>query len=218
MSSYQVNEATLDIAAREVYKLRIWESRQDRPPSLGCETDSEMGQLTAIGQELSLLNAAAVAGRYRELPECSQAQHYRWESSFLTLSHVARYKAVRSLVYQCAEPPVFGTEPFIELERAGQGVDPSDHGFERLDVDFESGFHPGQDSDPSVIAEELESRGVERFLFEIESVGQFDASFCVWVDSEEIDKARGFERRDGDGFSPAQAAQAALRLWINPGI
>lgn len=60
-------------------------------------------------------------------------------------------------------------------------VDLSEKGYIPVWGEFENGFHAGQDDDPKAIAKALEKRGVEDFIFSLDSVGQFDAHFTVWV-------------------------------------
>jgi hypothetical protein len=71
-------------------------------------------------------------------------------------------------------------------------IDPADHGYIQLNEDsFENGFHPGQDADPKVIGETLREAGITRYLFNLNSTGQFDLDFSVWVhESEDVEKAR----------------------------
>ena len=60
-------------------------------------------------------------------------------------------------------------------------IDPEDFGFESYNGVFESGFHPGQTDDPSKIAKEVEAKGFNHYVFKIDSVGQFDCRFKVYV-------------------------------------
>jgi hypothetical protein len=64
-------------------------------------------------------------------------------------------------------------------------IDPADHGYTLLEDGFESGFHPGQDDDPREIAAGLRERGIDNFVFRVDSVGQFDASFSVYIPTQE---------------------------------
>lgn len=110
------------------------------------------------------------------------------------------------------------------------GISPSDHGFARLDNVFEHGFHPGQDADPRKIAAALEARGVTRWLFTLDSVGQFDARFSVWADAEEFaalpPASRELSDAESDGPSVSEAMKRGLqeaslkmsRLPAGPGI
>lgn len=59
-------------------------------------------------------------------------------------------------------------------------------GYVKLDGDFQNGLYGGQSASPEKIAADLRSRGVSRFVFKIDSKGQFDLKFSCWVHREEI--------------------------------
>jgi hypothetical protein len=89
-----------------------------------------------------------------------------------------------------------------------------DLGFERLNEDeYERGFHPGQNDDPRAIAKSLRSNGVDRFLFAIDSVGQFDTRFSVWVDREQMAVAKASLEASGTQgeVSPSEALRKGLQ-------
>ena len=65
------------------------------------------------------------------------------------------------------------------------GIDPADHGYKLLEGDFENGFHPGQNDDPREIAKRLRENGIDRFVFRLDDVGQFDARFSVYAPAED---------------------------------
>lgn len=69
-------------------------------------------------------------------------------------------------------------------------IDPADYGYVKLnDESYETGYHPGQNDSPEVIAKELRAKGISRFLFQIDSVGQFDGRWSVYAhESEAQDK------------------------------
>jgi hypothetical protein len=91
-------------------------------------------------------------------------------------------------------------------------VDFDEHGYTRLDVDFERGLHPGQADNPSKIAKLLEAAGVTSYLFSIDSVGQFDTRFSVWVHKDQwVPDLLSDPSECRDEISPAQHAEAALR-------
>lgn len=60
-------------------------------------------------------------------------------------------------------------------------VDPTDHGFEAYNGQFEAGLHPGQTDNPRDIAERVRADGWAHFVFKVDSVGQFDIRFRVYV-------------------------------------
>jgi len=68
-------------------------------------------------------------------------------------------------------------------------IDPSEHGYFLFEEGLEHGWHPGQDASPEVIAKAMRKRGIERFLFHIDDIGQFDMRFSVYVHEEEREKA-----------------------------
>jgi hypothetical protein len=65
-------------------------------------------------------------------------------------------------------------------------IDPADYGYEKLEGDFENGFHPGQNDNTKEIYKRLHDQGHKRLLFNIDGVGQFDISFSIWKKVEEV--------------------------------
>ena len=66
-------------------------------------------------------------------------------------------------------------------------LDLAEHGYVLLQDSFEHGFYHGQDADPKLIGEALREQGIDRFLFTLDSTGQFDISFSVWIHREDIE-------------------------------
>ncbi len=65
-------------------------------------------------------------------------------------------------------------------------IHPEDHGYVRgCEEDYEHGFYGGQNDSPEAIGQDLKSQGIKRFLFRLESQGQFDVDFSVWVHESE---------------------------------
>jgi len=62
-------------------------------------------------------------------------------------------------------------------------IDPGEYGYVKLE-EYESGFHPGQTDDPRKVAKELRAKGITRFLFNLDDVGQFDSRWSCWVKVE----------------------------------
>lgn len=88
------------------------------------------------------------------------------------------------------------------------------HGYERLDLDCENGWHGGQNDDPRALAKALRERGVTRFIFVLDSVGQFDMDFSVWVHKSEYKKVAGKEtalQAAGKGADPAEVLKRGLK-------
>lgn len=92
------------------------------------------------------------------------------------------------------------------------GWDLSELGYVRLDEDFQNGLYGGQSANPGKIAEALRSRDIERFVFQIDSVGQFDARFSCWVHEDEMPEGGlTLDTDETDGPDPAEAMKAALQ-------
>lgn len=89
------------------------------------------------------------------------------------------------------------------------GLDLGAQRYVKTDGEYENGFHPGQNDDPEVIAESLRKLGIKRFIFEIDSTGQFDMNFSVWVHKTEYNKLSG--ELNSEGINIAGAMQSALK-------
>jgi len=91
-------------------------------------------------------------------------------------------------------------------------IDLADHGYVLLEDSFEHGFHHGQDADPELIGAALREQGVERFLFTLDSTGEFDMSFSVWLHEDELAvlDRDAWELAPKDGPSVAAGLQRAL--------
>jgi hypothetical protein len=66
-------------------------------------------------------------------------------------------------------------------------IKPEKHGYILIDDNKETGWHPGQNDDPHKIAKELRDKGISRFIFNMDSVGQFDCRWSVYVHEDEKD-------------------------------
>ena len=66
-------------------------------------------------------------------------------------------------------------------------VDWTERGFVKLNEDeYESGFHPGQTDDPTIIlAKARKADPNADYLFSIDGVGQFDMRFSIWKRARE---------------------------------
>lgn len=61
------------------------------------------------------------------------------------------------------------------------GISLEEHGYRLYQDGYENGFHPGQNDDPQAIAKQLREKGFKNFIFQLDSTGQFDMNFSVWV-------------------------------------
>ena len=89
-------------------------------------------------------------------------------------------------------------------------IDPSEYGYVKAnDEDYENGWYGGQNDSPEEIAKSLRELGVERYLFVIDSTGQFDMHFSVWVHESEMDLVT----KEPEGkckIDPADALKSSL--------
>jgi len=92
------------------------------------------------------------------------------------------------------------------------GLDLEGLDYTRLDEDFQSGLYGGQCADPHKIGAALRERGIERFVFQVDSVGQFDSRFSCWIHNDDMPEG-GLEldSTETDGPDPAQRMKAALQ-------
>lgn len=88
-------------------------------------------------------------------------------------------------------------------------IDLSEHGYEKLDEEFERGFHPGQAADPHKIAKALREQGIEDYIFELDEARQFDVTFSVWI-PEDADVSLDEYETDSD-VSPATRMKQGLQ-------
>ncbi len=84
------------------------------------------------------------------------------------------------------------------------------HGYKLLADDYENGLYGGQSDRPELIAEALREQGISRFIFNLDSTGQFDLSFSVWVHESESVDLEEFETAPTAGPDPATQMQKAL--------
>lgn len=115
-------------------------------------------------------------------------------------------------------------EEYLEsIEDTGQVnsiFDPSDHDYVLVESDFERGLHRGQDADPEIIGKLMRGAGFSRWILNLESKGQFDVSFSLWLHEEEAEKNDGegiilakriIEQGNTDGPSVAGAMERGLK-------
>lgn len=120
----------------------------------------------------------------------TQPTHYGWRPSYHTDEDGI----------WCENCTVDAPEALLEDLRGNphkaltlDGIDLHDHGYVRVEREFENGWHPGQDDSPKAIAAALQARGIDDFIFTLDDVGQFDARFSVWVKREDAPAAAGVE-------------------------
>ena len=157
-------------------------------------------------------NAVEWCDEWATCAECGSAVRTKPDSYCWTRSYVEWAGDLTS--HQCISDDATKRE-YIEQELEGD----SDHadtldwdlaglGYVRMDEDFQSGLYGGQSASPRKIADALRERGVERFVFQIDSVGQFEARFSCWLHEDE--DMPSLDRGETDGADPAVQMQAAL--------
>lgn len=102
------------------------------------------------------------------------------------------------------------------------GVNPEDFGYVKVAKEFENGWYGGQNDDLAAIATSLKKMGINRFLFDITAVGQFDTHFRVLVHESELQKfsEQAFDEDETTGPDPADVMKSALQnmpVVSNPG-
>jgi len=68
-------------------------------------------------------------------------------------------------------------------------IDLEKHGYSKLELDLQHGLYGGQDDNPDKIAQALDNAGIEDYVFSIDSVGQFDMRFSVYVKHDSLSAA-----------------------------
>jgi len=79
-------------------------------------------------------------------------------------------------------------------------IRPEKYGYVKMNKDnaYETGWHPGQNDDPKKIAKELENKNIDRYLFNIDDVGQFDIRWSVYVHKDALNAVgTNCDRADG---------------------
>lgn len=64
-------------------------------------------------------------------------------------------------------------------------LDLDELGYVKVGENYEHGWHQGQNDSPDVVATSLKARGIHRFIFKIDDVGQFDVRFSVYIHEDE---------------------------------
>lgn len=114
---------------------------------------------------------------------------------------------------ECIDPE----EHFADLEgdtnkcNTVPSLNPGEHDYLLIQDEFEHGMHEGQASSPAVIGKLIASIGVERFLFNLDSKGQFDIRFSAWLHKSEEDKLEAAQQALDDGNTNGPEPAAALK-------
>ncbi len=176
-----------------------------KDPDATYETiDNTMPRIGAIleklGAELEWEDEWCACSECNKLVRISP-DSYSWKPSYWNSGGCGLY---------CHECVKDDPEDYLEHLEGNAGdantldLDLEEHEYRKVDADYENGLNGGQCDDPGVIAKSLWSLGIERFIFEIDGIGQFDVHFSVWVHESEYDKLDPSEFRSR-GDDPAAA-------------
>lgn len=165
-------------------------SHYDREQGKHIDDDNTLPRVCALFEKLGI--EIEWNDEWCACSECgklfrTQADSYGWQRSY--------YQFECDLVcHECVDP----VEVLADLEGKPHTaltidtINPEDHGYVKAnDEEYQNGWYGGQDDDPDAIAESLENHGITRYLFQIDSVGQFDLRFSVWVHEDEADLLNG---------------------------
>jgi len=117
----------------------------------------------------------------------TQPNSYSWRAS---------YWMDEDATCLCAECTFDDTEDYLQSHenRPRQAVtlrcNPALYGYHLWQAGLANGFHPGQDDDPALLADQLRSLGATRFLFTLDGTGQFDLEFSVYVHDDDWEKCK----------------------------
>jgi hypothetical protein len=127
---------------------------------------------------------AVFEDEWTECGECYKSvrtspDHYGWRPSYFL------FHDCEVVCHECiSEDP----EPYLEAISGDpnkavtiDGVHPEEHGYTQVWGEFQSGLYGGQMDSPHAIARAFEERGWDDFVFSLDSVGQFDCKFTVYL-------------------------------------
>jgi hypothetical protein len=148
------------------------------------------------------------SGLIRTEPDC-----YSWTRSYVETEYNGPV---------CEDCTLEDPEAYLESLEGNEDaavtldVDPGAYGYRKLNKErYETGFHPGQDASPKLVAKTLRGFGLSRFLFTLDSVGQFDAEWSVWLHKSEWQEFKAkraeFDAANVDGPSNSARLDAYLR-------
>ena len=114
----------------------------------------------------------------------TEGDSYSWKKSFHTDSD-GNNMCVECIVDN-AVIYLYDLEDRFDIANTIDSIDPAEHEYVKVnEQSFAQGWYPGQNDLPGKIAKELRAKGIHRYLFNIDSVGQFDMHFSVYVHMDE---------------------------------
>lgn len=180
--------------------------------------DTTMGQLSKALEALGI--AMEWCDEWTDCCECHRALRTSPDSYSWSPSYVCSDGWLTCLECSDVEEHFFDLEGDPNSINQIEQFDPSENGYVLICNDFQHGFHPGQDADPSNIAKLLSGSGFSRFIFNLDAKGQWDIDFSVWMHKDEaggelgeglIRAKRVLETGKTDGPSVSGAMERGLK-------
>jgi hypothetical protein len=211
-----VDSDDLDVPACGIIALADWNCTYKEGDGGRVEPDDqtmpELGKaLEALGLELDWSDQFEACNCCKRLIR-TQPTHYGWLPHYAAVEGIGNYVCFECLQDRLEEY-LTGLEGKDTNAVAVPSVDPGEHGYRKIIGDCEHGWHPGQNDDPASIGRALRLMGITRYLFRVDSVGQFDTSFSVYVHKSQ---SKRFNRKRFDATlvkpakDPATVAQEYL--------
>ena len=157
-------------------------TRWQQAPRKGDELPSKVGNLfEKLGAEIEWSDEWATCYRCGKAVR-TQPDSYSWTRSY----------TIDDDGITCCDCVEEDPESYLESlegrsDTCSTFINPASYGYVQWNGGFETGFHPGQNDDPRRVAKEIEAAGITRYLFYMNSVGQFDANWSAWVHDNEAD-------------------------------
>lgn len=136
-----------------------------------------------------------------------------WLPTFAAVPGVGDYVCVECILKNYIETYLQSREGVNDRAIAIDAIDPSNYGYRAIIDNCENGWYGGQDDNPVAIGTALKKLNIERYIFKVDSVGQFDTHFSVYVHNSERKKFNKKRFNDSLEFSedPAEVMSKYLR-------
>lgn len=185
-----------------------WQVAIEKLERLGCPISAEWSD--------EWVDCGECGKAYRSSPDC-----YGWTKSWWLAYDCEIICADCTRKHMLDEYLNWLTESHERADLFLSDGELEDAGWQRLDADFENGLYGNQAAEPKKIAAYLRKHGFDRIIFKVDSVGQFDMDFSVWVsvtDDDMVLTAKDANRAlrqaywsDLNGPDPAVMMQRALK-------
>lgn len=175
------------------------------------EVDDSVGRVAALleklGVELDWSDEWTICDGCHKAVR-TQANSYRWRPSYAcTDDGITCHECIANAPTDYLESLEGDSNRCVTID-----LDLEAAGYKLLSDDYQNGLYGGQSDRPDLVAEALREQGISRFIFNLDSTGQFDMSFSVWVHEDEIGliDREEFEAAPIAGVDPAVQMQKAL--------